>query len=109
MDDAESFVNKRHSFVKRSILEALPIKVIPMSFPPVRQRSIPLSFVVGEPLGNFIEGHDKNVDSFNNRYRDTVSIENDRMISSFRQWLFALLRRSRAPSRSQFSGLLVRA
>jgi hypothetical protein len=81
MHDPESFANERHLFVKRSILEALPTKAIPVSSPPIRQRSISFSFVVGELLGDFIEGHDKDVNSFNNRYRDTVSIENNRIIS----------------------------
>jgi hypothetical protein len=90
MHDPESFANERHLFVKRSILEALPTKVIPVSSPPIRQRSISFSFVVGELLGDFIEGHDKDVNSFNNRYRDTVSIENNRMISSLRQRLLLL-------------------
>ena len=90
MHDPEPFANEWHLFVKRSIFEALPTKVVSVSFPPIRQRSIPFSFVVGELLGDFIEGHDKDLNSFNNRYRDTVSIENDRMISSLRQRLLLL-------------------
>ena len=90
MHDPESLADERHLFVKRSILEARPTKVIPVSFPPIRQRSISFSFVVGELLGDFIEGHDKDPNSLNNRYRDTVSIENNRMISSLRQRLFLL-------------------
>ena len=90
MHDPEPFANEWHLFVKCSILEALPAIVVSVSFPPIRQRSIPFSFVVGELLGDFIEGHDKDLNSFNNRYRDTVSIENDRMISSLRQRLLLL-------------------
>ena len=60
------------------------------SFPPIPQQSISFSFIVGESLRVFIEGHDKDVNSFNKRYRDTVSIENDRIISSLRQRLLRL-------------------
>jgi len=49
MHDPESFANERHSFVKRSILEALPTKVFPVSFSAIRPRSISFSFVIGEP------------------------------------------------------------
>jgi hypothetical protein len=41
MHDPEPFANERHLFVKRSIFEALPTKVVSVSFPPIRQRSIP--------------------------------------------------------------------
>src|SRR5215469_13987166 len=87
MYDPESFANERHPFIKHSILEALPTKVIPLSFSPVRQRSISFSFVVGERCRDLVEGHDKNLNSLNNCYRDTVPIEDDRMISSLRQRL----------------------
>jgi hypothetical protein len=80
MHDPESFANERHPFVKRSILEALPTEVFPVSFSPICQRSISFSFVVGEPFMDFVEGHDKDVNSFNNRYREAVSIEDDRII-----------------------------
>jgi NADH:ubiquinone reductase (H+-translocating) len=40
MHDPESFANERHPFIKHSILEALSTKVIPVSFSPIRQRSI---------------------------------------------------------------------
>src|SRR6476646_7915027 len=33
------------------------------SFPPIPQRSISFCFIVGEPLRDFIEGHDKDVNS----------------------------------------------
>ena len=85
MHDPESLANERHLFVKRSILEALPAKVTPVGFSPIPQQSIPFSFVVGESFSAFVEGHDRNVNSFNNRYRHIVAIENDRMISSLRQ------------------------
>ena len=59
MHDPESFANERHPFVKRSILEALPTEVFPVSFSPICQRSISLSFVVGEPFMDFVEGTTK--------------------------------------------------
>jgi len=87
MHDPESFANERHPFIKYSILEALSAKVIPVSFSPIRQRSISFSFVVGEPRRDLVEGHDKNLNSLNNRYRNTVPIEDNRMISFLRQRL----------------------
>jgi hypothetical protein len=108
MDDPESFANERHPLVKRSILEALPAKVFPVSLPPIRQRSIAFSFVVGEPLRDFVEGHDKNVNCFNNRHRDTLSIENDTMVPLLGQRLL-LFFVARAPSMLQFSRPFVRA
>jgi hypothetical protein len=73
--DPESFARSGIRSLNPSIPEALRTKVIPVSFPPIHQRPISFSFVVGEPLRDFVEEHDKNVNSFHRERQNNFLFE----------------------------------
>ena len=81
LQDPEPFTDQRHFFVKTTILEPLATEKIAVSFPPIRQRSIAFAFFAGEMLRHFVERRDKNFNGFNDRDRDTASIDDDRKFS----------------------------
>jgi hypothetical protein len=105
VDNFEPFANKRHGLVERSILEVITAKVVLVSLSPIRQRSVPFTFFKGELLGNFVEGNNDNSNGFDNEYRVTVPIQNDRKIPFFWEWDLIFLVAHQRRARCGFDAL----
>ena len=80
VDDLEPFANNRLRLVRTPILQVIAAEVALVSLSPIRQRSASFGFFKGELLRNFVEGKNYNTKDFDNEYRITIPIQNNRKI-----------------------------